>query len=123
MFGARAGRDRLRRVRRERLFALRFARPQHVEADARDDRGQPAAQVVDAGGIRAAEPQPRFLHGIVHLGRRAEHPVGHGAQVGAVLFESLGQIITLAHRSHSPVVFRHSGDAAVAANVTSGEKT
>ena len=37
------------------------------------------------------EPQPRLLHGVVGLGERAEHPVGHGPQVGPVLLEPLGQ--------------------------------
>ena len=117
---ARAGRDRLRRLRGERLLAPRLARPQHVEAHARDDRGQPSAKVVDARGIGAAEPQPRFLNGVVHLAQRAEHPVSHGAQVGSVLFESLGQIIAFVHRSHFLVAFRHSTDGRTASNVTQG---
>ena len=115
---ARAGRDRLRRVRGERLLAPRLARPQHVEAHARDDRGQPSAKVVDARGIGAAESQPRFLNGVVHLAQRAEHPVSHGAQVGSVLFESLGQIIAFVHRSHFLVAFRHSTDGRTVNNVT-----
>jgi hypothetical protein len=98
---ARAGRDRLRRVRGERLLAPRGARPQHVEAHARHDGGQPSAKVVNACGLGAAESQPRFLNGVVDLAQRAEHPVGHGAQMGSVLFESLGQIIEFAHGSHS----------------------
>ena len=52
---------RLRRVWGERLLAARLARPQHVEANTRDDRGQPSAEIVDARGIGAAQPQPRFL--------------------------------------------------------------
>jgi hypothetical protein len=91
-------RDRLRRVRGERLLTSRLPRPQHVEAHARDDRGQPSAKVVDLRAIDAAEPQPRFLNGVVHLAQRAEHPVGHGAQVGSVRFESLGQKLVFAHR-------------------------
>ena len=65
---ARAGRDRLRRVRGEQLLAPRLARPQHVEAHARDDRRQPAAQVLDHPRVRATEPQPRLLHGVVRVG-------------------------------------------------------
>jgi hypothetical protein len=107
---ARAGRDRLRRVRSEWLLAPRLARPQHVEAHARNDRGQPSAKVVDARGIGAAESQPRFLNSVVHLAQRAEHPVSHGAQVGSVLFESLGQIVAFVHRSHFLVAFRLSVD-------------
>ena len=100
-----AGRDRLGRVRGERLLAARLARPQHVEAHARDDRRQPAAEALDTRVARAAQSQPRFLNGVVHLARRAEHPVGHGAQVGAVRFELFGQKAAFAHQSHSPVAF------------------
>jgi hypothetical protein len=52
---------------------------------ARDDRGQPSAKAVDARGLSMAEPQPRFLNGVVDLAQRAEHPVRHGAQMGSVL--------------------------------------
>jgi hypothetical protein len=48
----------------------------------------------------------------------AEHPVSHGAQVGSVLFESLGQIIALVHRSHVLVALRHGTDRRTARNVT-----
>jgi hypothetical protein len=115
---ARAGRDRFRRVRRERLLTSRCTRPQHVETHARDDRGQPSAKVIDVRAVGAAEPQPRFLNGVVHLAHRAEHPVSYGAQVGSVLFESLGQIVAVGHRSHILVGFRHSADGRTARNVT-----
>ena len=62
-----AGRDRLRCSRVDRLLPARLAGPQHVEAHARDDRRQPSAEVVDARGISAAQPQPRFLNGVVHV--------------------------------------------------------
>ncbi len=101
---ARARRDRLGRVRGQRLLAPRLARPQHVEAHARDDRRQPAAEVVDLLAIGAAEPQPRLLDRVVCLAQRAEHPVGHAAQMGSVLFESLGQIVAFVRR-RAPVAW------------------
>jgi hypothetical protein len=104
---ARAGRDRLRRVRGERLLAPRLAPPQHVEAHARDDRGQPSAKIVDGRGIDAVESQPRFLNGAVHLAHRAEHPGSDGAQVRSVLFELLGERLRRGHRSHFSVALRH----------------
>jgi hypothetical protein len=109
-----------KQVRGERLLAPRCARPQHVEAHVRDDGGQPSAKIVDARGIGAAESQPRFLNGVVDLGQRAEHPVRHGAQVGSVLFESLGQMIAFVHRSHFLVTFRHGTDGRTVCNVTQG---
>jgi hypothetical protein len=96
------GQDRLvlRRVddERRRRCAVAFgqclpsrAGPQHVERDAGHDRRQPAAQVVDAVARCAGQPDPRLLHRVVSLTRRAEHPVGDGPQVGPVGVELLGQ--------------------------------
>jgi hypothetical protein len=65
----------------------RSAGAQPVEADAGDDRRQPAAEVVDAVRVAAGEPQPGVLHGVVGLALRAEHPVGHRPQPGAALLE------------------------------------
>jgi len=79
-----------------------------------------AARRPGARGIGAAQSQPRLLNGVVHFAQRAEHPVRHGAQVGSVFFESLGQIVALVHRSHFLVAFRHGTDAAASANVTRG---
>ena len=88
----------------------RLARAQHVEADARDDGRQPAAEVLDAARVGAAEAQPGLLHGVVGLAHRAEHPVGHRAQVGPVGLELLRQVVALVHSSHPFVAFRHSSD-------------
>ena len=49
------------------------------------------------------------------LDNRPEHPVRHGAQVGSVLFKSLGQIIAVVHRLHILASFRHGSDAATPA--------
>ena len=58
--------------------------------------------------VRAAQPQPGLLDGVVGLAQRAEHPVGHRPQVGPVLLEALRQLIALIHRSHSFVASGHS---------------
>ena len=102
----------------QRLLAPRLARAQGVEADAGDHRGQPAAEIVDAGGIGAAQPQPGFLHGIVGLARRAQHAVGDPLQMAAVGLELLGQPFFFFHRSHSPIALRHSPDGRNPADVT-----
>src|SRR5262249_23676352 len=68
------------------------AGPQHVEAHPRDDRGQPAAQVLDRAGVGARELEPRLLHGVVGLGRRAEHAVRDQPQMAAVLLEGGGEL-------------------------------
>jgi hypothetical protein len=81
---------------------VRPARAQHVEAEAGDDRREPSAEVVDRVGIDAAEPQPRFLHGVVGLAERAEHPIGDGAQPVAVLLEPPGQPIGFVHVTYLP---------------------
>ncbi len=62
----------------ERVLAAGRARAEHVEAD-------------------AAEAEPGFLHGVVGLGERAEHAVGHPAQVAAVLLETFRQQVAFGH--------------------------
>ncbi len=71
----------------QRLLVARRARAQHVEADAPDDRGQPAARVRDVARIGAVEAQPRLLEGVVGLGERAEHAIRDPPQVAAMLLE------------------------------------
>ena len=86
----------------ERLLAPGGARPQDVQTDASNDRGQPAAKVFDIAGSGAADPEPGVLDGVVGLDKRAEHPVGHRSQMGPVLLEAVGQPLVLVHRSHPP---------------------
>ncbi|GGN82679.1 hypothetical protein GCM10011610_34280 [Nocardia rhizosphaerihabitans] len=59
--------------------------------------GQPPAEIADFGGVGACQPQPRLLDRIVGVGERAEHPVGHRTQVGAVFFEPVGQELRFVH--------------------------
>jgi hypothetical protein len=94
----------------ERVFAARLARAQHVEADARDDRRQPRAEVVHTAPAAPAEPQPPFLHRIVCLGERAEHPIRHAAQVAAFFFELFRQRVVVGHLSHFLVPLRQGYD-------------
>jgi hypothetical protein len=49
------------------LLAPGPARAQHVQAHPTYDRRKPSAQVLDPAGVRAAEPQPGLLHGVVGL--------------------------------------------------------
>jgi hypothetical protein len=59
--------DRLRHVRPELVLATGLARSQHVEADPRCDRRQPAAEVLHLALVGTAQAKPRFLHGVVGL--------------------------------------------------------
>jgi hypothetical protein len=68
-----------------------LARLQQVEAHARDDRGQPAAEVLDALGARTVQAEPFILNRLVRLGERAEHAVGNRPEMSAVPLETLGQ--------------------------------
>jgi hypothetical protein len=81
----------VRPVQLQRLLAARAPATQHVQAHPADDRGQPAAEVVHAGGPGVLQAQPCFLDGVVRLGCGAEHPVRDRPQVGAVALELLGQ--------------------------------
>jgi hypothetical protein len=93
--------DRIRHVHADRLLAP--ARAQNVQRHASDHRRQPGAEILDGVGIRAAEPQPGFLHGVVGFAQRAEHPIGHRPQPSTLLLEALRQPFALIHRSHSSV--------------------
>ncbi|SLH03084.1 Uncharacterised protein [Mycobacteroides abscessus subsp. abscessus] len=81
----------------EGLLVAGLAGAQHIQADPAHHGGQPAAEIIDIAGIGAGQPQPRLLHGIVGIGERAEHPVGDRPQMGAVLFETVGQVLLIVH--------------------------
>ena len=72
--------DRIRDVNSGEILAPRLAGPELIEAQASDDRRQPGAEVVDAARVGAVQPEPGLLDGVVGLGYRAEHPVGHRPQ-------------------------------------------
>jgi hypothetical protein len=93
----------VRQVGAELLLAPGTAGAQDVEADAGDDGGEPGAEVLNVARARPADAQPGVLDGVVGLGEGTEHPVGHGAQMGAALLEAVGQPVLLIHRSHSSV--------------------
>jgi len=76
-----AAHDGVGHVRAQGLLAPGRTRAQYVQAHPGDDRRQPSAQVLDPAGVGAVEPEPNFLDGVVRLGQRAEHPVGHRSQV------------------------------------------
>jgi len=115
---SRLGRGPLRSVGMEALFTPRFARAQHVETHPRHHRGQPTGEVVEAGGIDAAQPQPGFLYGVVGLAPRAEHAIGHASQMCAVVFEAPRQNTLFVHESPLLLRLRHSYDERGAADVT-----
>ena len=110
--------DLVRRTEIERVFAPRLALPQHIEANARHHRRQPAAEIADVAGVGAAEPQPGFLHGVLGFAARAKHAVGDRPQAAAVGLELPGQRVFFVHRSHSFVALRHSYDERNPADVT-----
>jgi len=95
--GGRAALD-VRQLSAGGLLAPGRPRAQHVERHSSDNCGQPSANIRDLTRVGAAEPEPRFLHGIVSLGSRSEHPLGHRSQMRAVGLESV----------HEPIVFGHT---------------
>ncbi|GAA3234110.1 hypothetical protein GCM10020216_054940 [Nonomuraea helvata] len=101
--------DRVGQVHLERFLAPLPARAEHVQADARHHRGQPAAEVLHAPGVRQAEAQPGLLYGVLGLADRAEHPVGHRSQTGAMFVELLHRQTRLVHLSHSFFARVHNG--------------
>jgi hypothetical protein len=81
------------------LLPARPPRAEHVQAQPRRDRGQPAVQVRDIVRARPGGAQPGLLHRVVGVTGRAEHPVGHRSQPSAVPLEPLGQPLVV----HQPV--------------------
>jgi hypothetical protein len=78
-------------------FGPRLPGPEHVQAHTGDDRVQPAAEVVDLAGVRAAEAQPGLLDSVVGVVRGAEDPEGDGPQAIAMFFEALGEPLAVGH--------------------------
>ena len=87
----------LRQLLRERVLGAGPARAQHVQAHPGDDGRQPPSQVLDLARVGAAQPQPGLLDGVLGLGERAQHAVGHGPQVGSSLLERGGEQISFVH--------------------------
>ena len=85
-----------------RLLISDVARAQHVQGDARDDGGQPRAEVLDFACVSTAHPKPGVLDGIVGLAERPQQPVGHRAQSGPVLLEALGKPLLIGHVTFLP---------------------
>jgi hypothetical protein len=77
----------------QRFLAAMRPRPQHIETHARHYRGEPTGEILDLGGIGAAEPKPGFLQRVVSLAQRAKHAIRHRPQAAAVFLESLGQFL------------------------------
>jgi hypothetical protein len=109
---------RVGHVRLERLLAARLASPQEVEADPADHGREPRLEVLHLADVRAGQSQPRLLDGVVGLGHRAQHPVGHRAQVGALLLELSGQLLLVRHLSGSSLVVRLLDDEPRSTNMT-----
>ena len=59
--------DGVRHVRTKRLFSPGAARAEHVQTDSCNDAGQPSVEVLDAGGVGAAEAKPGLLHSVVRF--------------------------------------------------------
>jgi DNA-binding CsgD family transcriptional regulator/tetratricopeptide (TPR) repeat protein len=104
----RATGDLLRQVRARGILAPRLAGLQHVQRHPGHHRGQPPAQVRHLAGVRAGQPQPGLLDGVVRVADRAQDSVGHRPQVGAVLLEPLRQPVVGFHRSHTSVTGCHT---------------
>jgi hypothetical protein len=104
-------------------FAAVVARAEHVQADARDHGREPPAEVLHVAGVGALQPQPRLLDRVVGLVEGPEHPVGHAAEVRAVVLEARGQLELLVHRSHPPVASVPLVDPRETAGVTDARRS
>jgi len=90
---------RLDHVQAVELLAARLARRATYRGKPPVDRRQPAAEILDAAGFGAAEPQHALTASSASF--IEQHPVRDGAQMRAVLLEPLGHPIVVAH-GHNP---------------------
>jgi hypothetical protein len=90
--------DLLGRLHIEGLLAPQLARAQHVQRQPGHHGGQPRRKVLHAARVGATGTQPCFLHGVIGLTRRAEHPVRHRPEAGPLLLETAQQPFTVVHR-------------------------
>jgi hypothetical protein len=95
------GHDGVGQTGADGLLGSGRAGAQHVKADPAHHGGEPAAEVVDRGGVGAGQPYPGLLHRVLGVGQRAEHPVRDRAQPSPLGVEPLGQQIAFVHGSPS----------------------
>jgi hypothetical protein len=93
--------DRSLARRFEGLLASRTAGAEHVERGPGNQGREPAPDILDPAGIGSRRAKPGFLHGVVGLGQRAEHSVGHGPEVGPIGLEALREPLAFVH-GHKP---------------------
>ena len=79
--------DRVRDLDTDEVLSAGGACPQPVEAQPRDDRRQPAAEVLDGGSVGSTRPEPGVLDRVLGLGQRAEHAIRHRPQMRAMVLE------------------------------------
>jgi hypothetical protein len=91
-------------------FALYLSRPQHIQTDARHNCREPSGDVFDRTMVRAAQPQPGLLNGIIGLAQGAEHPERHLPETVSVLLEPLCKPVLIAHVILTSGLFRPSVD-------------
>jgi hypothetical protein len=89
--------DRLGKPGADVVLAPRLSSAQFVETETRNDRGEPAAHVLDGVGVGAVQPQPRLLNDVVCVAHRAEHAIGDRPQVSPVSLELLRLPVALSH--------------------------
>ena len=94
--------DRLGNQLRQGLLTSRLPGAEHVQAHSRHDGRQPCTHVLDVAHVGPAGPEPRFLDGVIGLGQRPEHAVGHRTQPPPVGLESLCQQALLRPSGHIP---------------------
>ena len=81
--------QRLRQPLADVVLAPPRHRAQPVQRLPGDDADEVRPRVVHLGLVDARPPQPRLLHDVLGVGRRAEHLVGDGEQQAAVAVERL----------------------------------
>ncbi len=83
--------DLVRKLVACEVFTPEASRSQLIQADSRQDRSEPSAEILHRASIGTTEPQPCLLDGIVRVGVRAKHAEGKRLQPGPAGLEPLRQ--------------------------------
>src|SRR5690606_987032 len=90
-----------------RLGVPPASRLEPIQAEAAQDRGQPARRVLDPCAAMLGRPEPGVLHRIVGVGQGAEEAKGDRPQVRTGPFERGFESNSLFHRSPFLPAGRH----------------
>lgn len=100
--------ERVGHVHVEGRLTVGLPRAEHVQAHPRNDRRQPAGEVLHIACVGAAGSQPRLLECVVGVRHRAEHSICDRPQARPMLLEPLREQFAFVHGVTSSLTECHT---------------